>query len=146
MKTIIIIGIVIVFRYFILNIISGFLYSLLNILNSFVVSFKYRKDGMFRKWGQYNFDSAFNLDVYGQYNLRTLWNILFFKGGFKFGTNIFETISGVLGFKKLEKTLSYFGLFIYYFLYLIDISKWFKRGHCYCSIDFKLHEHYEEIS
>ena len=140
MKIIIIIALVIVFRHFVLNILAGILYSILNIINSFVVTYKYGKNKKIKEWVKYNYDSAFNLDVYGQYNLRSLWNVIFSKGGYAFGTNVFETISSVLGWKKQEESLSVFGLIWYYILYAIDISKWFSGGHCYCSIDWKLHK------
>ena len=105
-----------------------------------MVAYLYGKDKKLKEWSKYNLNSAFNLDVYGQYNLRTLWNVLFSKGGFAFGTNIFESISSILGFKMQEKTLSKFGIVWYYLLYIIDVSKWFKGGHCYNAIDYELHK------
>ena len=144
MKTIILLFLIIVFRHWLLNIISGILYGILNPINSFVVAWKYRyKNGFLKQWSIYNLDSARNLDKYANNNFRSLWNFLFQRNGYKFGS-LDETISYVLGANQYQKTLTYLGWFVVIVLWIIDISNWiywdllfkwkpqlkFKKGHC----------------
>lgn len=145
MKTILIILIIFVFFKPILNWFSIQLYAILSQLNNLLVAYKYSKKsvvGFVKEWFSYSYNSAMNIDIYAQYDLRTLWNFLFSKKGdnFKFGTNQIETISSVLGYKKLEKSLGWFGVIWYYLLYAFDITKWFKGGHCQYAIDWQLHK------
>lgn len=143
MKTLLITIIALLFFKPLLNWFASLLYGFLDQINSLIVSIKYGQGNLFRiyrEWGKYNYNSAFNLDIYAQYNFRSLWNLIFSKGGFKFGTNKEETISSVLGFKKLEKSLRWFGLVWYYFLYAVDVTKWGEGGHCANAIDWELHE------
>ena len=141
-KTILIVLSVIILRMAILNFIIGVFYALINFINQIIVAIKYRKkEGFFKEYNKYNLNSAFNLDIYAQWNFRTLWNAVFSKGGFAFGTNEIETLSSVLGWKKLEKTLTIFALIWYYLLYGIDKNNWKNRGHCIASIDKELHKY-----
>jgi len=145
MITILKITLIAIFFKPILNWLAMQLYAILSQLNNLLVAYKYSNKsvvGFVKEWFKYSFNSAMNIDVYAQYDLRTLWNFLFSKSGnnFKFGTNQIETISSVLGFKKFENSLGWFGVIWYYLLYAFDITKWFKGGHCANAIDWELHE------
>jgi hypothetical protein len=77
---------------------------------------------------------AFRTDVIANWLFPDTWTFLFsWKGGYKFG-RFGETLSSVLGKKKMDKSLSWVGKFFYYFLYAIDGTSWFKGGHCFVSI------------
>ena len=71
------------------------------------------------------------VDIFGNYLFPEFWNFIFSKKGnnYKFG-RLGETISSVFSKKKKDKSLTYFGLFIYYSLYLIDLPSWKYGGHC----------------
>ena len=96
-----------------------------------------------KKWyknkNQSEFQKAFNIDVFGNYQFADFWNLIFSNGGYKFGS-FGETISSVLGKKLKENTLSFIGYAILLIIDFIDISKW-KSGvlngtgfHCVASI------------
>lgn len=121
----------IVFFYgFILSQVAKLLGLILNIPNSFLVAYKYRKSkGFINSFNKVQLNDALETDIFLHRNLRTLWNITLGKRGYKFGTKG-ETLSSAIGHKFEEKTLSWVGYFIYYLLYVIDGSNWFKGGHC----------------
>lgn len=83
------------------------------------------------------------IDIFGNFLFPEFWDFIFSKKGFnyKFG-RLGETISSVLGKKKLEESLSKVGLFFYYILYYIDFSTRKRGGHCIASImsDEKINE------
>lgn len=68
-----------------------------------------------RKWFQLiskrMYEKAKLIDIFGNYLFPEFWNFVFSK-------------------KKKDKSLTYFGLFIYYSLYLIDFPSWKYKGHC----------------
>lgn len=72
------------------------------------------------------------IDIFGNYIFPEFWQFLFSKRGenYSYG-KLGETISSVFSKKRKDKSLTYFGLFIYYFLYLIDIPSWKYGGHCH---------------
>lgn len=73
------------------------------------------------------------IDIFGNYLFPEFWNWLLSKKmeeSYSFG-RLGETISSVLGKKKLENSLNPVGLSLYYILYLIDFSSWKYGGHCY---------------
>lgn len=88
-----------------------------------------------RKWFQLVslrlYKKAKLVDIFGNYLFPEFWNWLLSKRGYnyKFG-KLGETISSVLGKKKLENSLSITGLILYYILYIIDIPSWRYKGHC----------------
>jgi hypothetical protein len=90
-----------------------------------------------RKWyqliDQRAFTLAYNIDVFGNYQYARFWELIFSKGGYSFG-RFGETISSALGKKQLEKSLSMGGWVIVVILFIIDVPKWFQRGHCIASI------------
>lgn len=91
-----------------------------------------------KKWykvvNQRKYTKAFDIDVFGNYLLPDTWTFfLSWGGGYKFG-RFGETLSSVLGRKKLDNSLSWIGLFLYYFLYAFDFTKWKVGGHCYWAI------------
>lgn len=71
------------------------------------------------------------IDIFGNYLFPEFWNFIFSKNGvnYKYGRWA-ETISSVTGKKRLEKSLSFTGLVLYYILYLIDFTSWKHGGHC----------------
>lgn len=119
---------------FILSIIALILFVVVYILDEITVLFTNVKN---RKWfkvtSERKFSKAFKIDVFANYLFPDFWNLVFSKGGYRFG--IFgETLSSALGRKKIEKSLSYVGLLIYYILYTVDVSQWKNNGHCIASI------------
>jgi len=80
------------------------------------------------------YETLLNLDIFGCREFRCFFNLsMITKKGYQFG-KVGETISSVLEKNKLTNTLSWFGLFWYYLLYIVDIRYWKKGGHCYNSI------------
>jgi hypothetical protein len=122
-----------------LSIIAIALLTLVHIVYNIVMLFTGVKN---RKW--YNlidkraFELAFNIDVFGNYQYKNLWNLLFSKGGYEFGV-FGETISSCLGKKMLEKSLTIFGWVIAVIINIVDFGK-YKSGftgkgfHCVASI------------
>ena len=98
------------------------LFLLLTLLNSVVVVAKYRNANYFKS-------SAVNLDRFGNYEFRTLFNLtLRKKEGYEFG-NFEETISSVLGKNQRGGTLSRAGRVLAWILDSID------KDHCKKSIE-----------
>lgn len=71
------------------------------------------------------------IDIFGNFLFPEFWNFTLSDDGdnYKFG-KLGETISSVLGKKKLEESLSFIGLCLYYILYIIDVKSWKYGGHC----------------
>lgn len=101
------------------------------------------KDVKRRKWYQLidkrAFEKAFNVDVFGNYQFRELWNWALIKeNGYKFG-RLGETISSALGRNVLRAELTFIGKGLVAIIDFIDVSKW-KSGfkgdgfHCVASI------------
>lgn len=119
---------------FLLAQISLILFVVVYFLDGITMLFIDVKD---RKWykttEKRKFTKAFKVDVFGNNLFGNFWNLIFSTGGYLFG-RFGETISSCLGRKKLENTLSLFGLFSYYILYGLDYTKWKQGGHCIASI------------
>ena len=94
-----------------------------------------RARAFFRTTGQIAFTSAKDLDIYGNYAYRELWNAIFKKSNsiVHFGRKG-ETISSVLGRLQRIEDLSWMGWIIVWILYAIDYKYWGKGGHCLNSI------------
>lgn len=119
---------------FFLSIIALFLFTIVYILDEITVLFtNIKKRKWFKTTSKRKFSKAFKVDVFANYLFPDFWNIVLSKGGYRFG-NFGENLSSVLGRKKIEKSLSYVGLLIYYILYAVDVSTWKKNGHCIASI------------
>ena len=88
-----------------------------------------------RKWFQLiskrMYEKAKLIDIFGNYLFPEFWTWMFSKKGvgYKFGI-LGETISSVLGKKKLDGSLSIIGYLMYYILFAIDIQSWKHKGHC----------------
>lgn len=96
----------------------------LTILNLIVVLIKYNKDGIIKILSNYFYETAFDIDRFGNRNLRTLLNLTLIKSnGYKFG-NIEETISKVLGINIKNKTITKTGCIL---CKILDI---FDKNHC----------------
>ena len=121
---------------FILSILSIILILITHLID-YLVSLVY--DVKHRKWykllDKRNFNKAFQIDVFANYQYSDFWNLIWSKKGdyYKYGRKG-ETLSSVFGKKQLEGSLSLFGWFFLILINLIDVSKWFKRGHCIASI------------
>lgn len=98
---------------------------ILVIINFFVVSAKGKAKGYF-------FTASYNFDVYGNVELKTLFNATLITSlGYEFG-RVGETISSVLGKNMLMGTLSIVGQILAYTL------DWLDDNHCINSIiDFE---------
>ena len=97
----------------------------LSLLNFLAVAIKFKDLGYFKS-------SAVNLDRFGNFEFRTLFNlVLRKKEGYQFG-NFEETISSVLGKNQRDNTLSRTGKVLVWILDMIE------KEHCKKSIkEFK---------
>lgn len=121
---------------FILSIIAQLLYFIVGFINTPITIYKFRKKhGFLKALSKHQFQSAKDVDIFGNYKYKHTWNLLFInKDGYKFGVQG-ETISSALGKNQLRNDLTWFGWFIVYVLWLIDTKYWFVGGHCINSID-----------
>lgn len=97
----------------------------LTVINLFFVLWNYKI-----KWSTINgyfYQTAIDIDRFGNSNFRTLLNLTLQKNGYKFG-NINETISSALGKNKRDNTLTKIGLILCYILDSLD------ENHCIKSI------------
>lgn len=124
---------------YLLSIIAILVFVVVHFINAVVVIFlKIKARAFLRTTDSYFFNTAVELDIYGNYAYRYTWNTLMIKKeGYKFGEK-WETISSALGKNQLAKSLSIFGWVIVYVLWALDPKYWFKGGHCINSIR---HEH-----
>lgn len=100
----------------------------LTIINIVLVLIKYRKDGLLKTLSSYFYETAFDVDRFGNRNLRTLLNLtLKTPDGYSFG-DINETISKVLGVNQKNKTLTKTGCLI------CKILDFFDKNHCKKSV------------
>jgi hypothetical protein len=111
------------------------LFTLVYIIDGFIILLCNVKG---RKWykitSQRSRTKAFKTDVIANWLFPDTWTFLFsWKGGYKFG-KFGESLSSCLGKKKIDKTLSWIGLFFYCVLYCCDWTAWGKGGHCFVSI------------
>ena len=119
----------------ILYLIAVLLFLPLTVINIIVVIFKNAKTkGFFRTLNSYFFTGAVGLDIFANYEFRTLWNTFLRKrNGYPFGVRS-ETISSALGKNQRDKTLSIIGWLLVYILWAVDYQYWKKGGHCINSI------------
>jgi hypothetical protein len=107
--------------------ISILLYIPLTIINLLFVLKKY--GFKFKTFDGYFFETAIDIDKFGNRNFRTLWNAtLIQENGYKFG-KVNETISSALGKNLRLGTLSTAGKILAAFLDKLD------PNHCIKSID-----------
>lgn len=107
-----------------LYIIATVLWIVLTPINWIIVTIK---NGMSN---QYFFETAIDLDKFGNRNFRTFLNVTMkIKGGYEFG-NVNETVSSALGKNQRDQTLSWFGKIICLILDTID------KNHCKKSIKY----------
>ena len=113
----------------ILFLLAWALFLPLTLMNFIVVLFRYKNLNYFKS-------SAVNLDRFGNYEFRSLFDlVLRRKEGYQFG-NFEETISSVLGKNQRENTLSRAGKFLVWILDLIE------KEHCKKSIrELKIKNH-----
>jgi hypothetical protein len=97
----------------------------------FLSVFKVKRRRWLSLYSKRAFRKAILIDVFGNYLFPEFWTFCFSKKnmGYTFGI-LGETISSVLGKKKLDDSLSIIGLSLYYILFLIDFKVWTKGGHC----------------
>ena len=120
---------------YILAYIAIILFTIVYILDGFIILLFKVKD---RKWykltSKKSRSKAFKTDVIANWLFPDTWAFLFScKIGYKFG-RFGESLSSCIGRKYQDNSLSYFGLFFYWLLYLIDFTAWGKGGHCITSI------------
>lgn len=106
---------------FLLFIIATILWLPLTVLNWICVAYKY---GLSNK---YFYQTAIDIDRFGNRNFRTFLNLTMQKNGYEFG-DVRETISSALGKNQVRKTLTPFGKFICWILDTLD------KNHCKKSI------------
>lgn len=117
-----------------LSLIAYVLIPIVELLTFIIVVFKYGKGAL-----NYFDGVGYKQDVQSASRNRSLWNSIFVKkGGFKFKKDTKKSISWYLGKNYKIKTLSLFGLVIYYVLYAIDIKNWNNEGHCIATVNQKL--------
>jgi hypothetical protein len=129
---------VLIFYFFlgiVLSVIAKLLAVILEIPNLIcAIILHIRSRGFLKVIDEYQFQSAYEMDVFLHYNFRALWQLTLgttkrFKG-YIFGTNKDETLSSAIGLKSIEKTLSWVGWVLYIILFIIDFKTWKKGGHC----------------
>lgn len=119
----------------ILLIITWILTPIFEIINLVVVlCLNVKKYQFWKTINSFFYSGSYDRDCFANHNYRSGLNFFMSTGSYEFG-NEKETMSSVFGKKKIENTLSILGLFIYYFLYIIDYSNWKKGGHCFASIN-----------
>ena len=97
----------------------------LTVINVLIVINKYKT---WKSLDLYFYDTAVDIDKFGNHNFRTLFNkVLILKDAYRFG-NINETISSVLGKNERDKKLTITGKLLVKILNLID------KDHCKKSI------------
>ena len=101
------------------------LYVPLTIVNTILVLSKY--GFTFKTINNYFYQTAVDIDRFGNRNFRTLWNVTLQKNGYRFG-NINETISSALGKNKINNTLTTAGKVLCFILDTLD------ENHCIKSI------------
>jgi hypothetical protein len=101
------------------------LYVPLTIVNTILVLSKY--GWKFKTINNYFYQTAVDIDRFGNRNFRTLWNATLQKNGYRFG-NINETISSALGKNKINNTLTTAGKVLCFILDTLD------ENHCIKSI------------
>ena len=108
-----------------LFLLAWLLFLPLSLLNFLAVAIKFKDLGYFKS-------SAVNLDRFGNFEFRTLFNlVLKKKGGYEFG-NFEETISSALGKNQRNGTLTRTGMVLAWILDMIE------KEHCKKSIkEFK---------
>lgn len=118
-----------------LYMVAVLLFLPLTCLNIIVVVCKNaRAKGFLKTLDKYFFTGAIGLDIFANYEFRTLWNtILRTKQGYTFGVKG-ETISSALGKNQLNNILSIPGWILVYLLWAVDYQYWKKGGHCLNSI------------
>lgn len=105
----------------ILFIVAIILFIPLSVINFIVVAFKGKAE-------KYFLSSAINLDRFGNYEFRSLFNITLRRpSGYEFG-DFRETISSVLGKNQRDGTLTTTGRVLAWFLDVLD------KNHCKKSI------------
>jgi hypothetical protein len=121
---------------FFLYVLSWVLEPFLVVINFItVIALNIRKRSFFSITSGFFKTGAIDRDRFGNHNYRTSLNFfLIKKAGYKFG-NTLETISSVLGKNQRDGTLTWFGWFTVYFLWIVDYGAWFKGGHCIDSIN-----------
>lgn len=97
---------------FVLFLISRILFYPLSLMNiTYILLFK--NGNIFKKISNYFYSSAYDIDIYGNREFRSLWNAVFIKQDILDKSHLFgsygETISYVLGKNKEYGTLSYLG-------------------------------------
>jgi hypothetical protein len=120
---------------FILSYIAIVLFVIIYLLDEIIVMvINVRERKWFKTVSKRKYTKAFAIDVFANFLFPTTWTFLLSKkSGYKFG-KLGETLSSVLGRKKIENSLNFFGKIIYYTLYAVDFSAWKKGGHCFASI------------
>ncbi|ERM82377.1 hypothetical protein P872_18440 [Rhodonellum psychrophilum GCM71 = DSM 17998] len=110
---------------FILFIIAIILFIPLTIWNIIEVGIKYKS---WKSIDGYFFNTAYDIDRFGNHNFRTLLNKYLIKSnGYQFG-DFRETISSVLGKNLRDNTLTKAGI------YLVKILDYIDENHCEKSI------------
>jgi len=111
---------------FILFVVAIVLFLPLTLINIFFVMAKYGFS--FKTIDNYFYQTAVDIDRFGNHNLRTMLNAtLKKKYGYPFG-NKYETISSALGKNKKAKTLTFTGSILCRILHIFD------KDHCMKSI------------
>ena len=117
---------------FILWLISWILTPIIEFATLVVVIFKYKLGAL----GYFD-GKGLEADYRSARDNRSLWNFLLIgKNGEKFTRDINNTISQMIGKNSyIKKGLTWFGWIMYVLLYIIDVSAWFKGGHCRASLN-----------
>ena len=117
---------------FILWLIAYALTPFVELATLIVVIFKYRLGAL-----NYFSGEAYSFDVRSASRNRSLWNFLFINSkGYRFKQSTKKSISWHIGVNSYLSGLSWVGWFMYTALFIIDISSWFRHGHCRACVNY----------
>lgn len=105
---------------------------IIDLIRVFIVNIK--RSSYLKRIDKENFTSAFEADVFGNYQYKETWNWMFCKSGHNIFGVFGETLSSAFGKGRRDDTLNGFGLVISYLLDFVWFPDWKKGGHCKASI------------
>lgn len=117
---------------YLLNIIALVLLLILYIPNIIIqIIVASNKKSTLKETAKMQFEDAYLIDIYGASIYQEFFNMTCVKSSSNilFGSHVDKTISWYLASNKKYKTLTSFGIIIYYLILIADFTTWFKGGH-----------------
>lgn len=117
---------------YLLNILALILLLILYIPNVIIqIIIASNKSATLKETAKLQFEDAYLIDVYGASIYREFFNVTCVKSSSNnlFGSYVDKTISWYLAVNKEDKTLTGFGVVVYYLILIADFTTWFSGGH-----------------